>query len=258
MQQRLATPVKAAHVGCAGWATPRPYRELFGEGGSVLSRYATRFPIVEINSSFYRPHRLETYARWAASVPAGFRFSVKLPRLISHDLALRGTAPALDAFLAQTLGLGIHLGGYLLQLPPSQVFDARVASLFFRLLRRRTQVPCACEPRHASWFTEKADALMVEHGISRVAADPALVPAAATPGGHPGWTYWRWHGAPRMYYSDYGEAALAALAANVAASRAATSPWIVFDNTAHGFATANAARLQEIVGTRAARKRRRA
>ena len=61
-----------------------------------------------------------------------------------------------------------------------------------------------------------------------------------------------------MYYSDYGEAALVSLAADVAATRAATSPWIVFDNTAHGFATANAARLQEIVGTRAARKRGRA
>jgi uncharacterized protein YecE (DUF72 family) len=258
MHQHSATPAKAARVGCAGWTTPRPYRELFGEGSSVLSRYATRFPIVEINSSFYRPHRLETYARWAASVPAGFRFSVKLPRLISHDLALRGAAPSLDAFLAQTLGLGRHLGGYLLQLPPSHAFDARVASVFFRLFRRRTQVPCACEPRHASWFTEKADALMREHGISRVAADPAVVPAAATPGGHPGWSYWRWHGAPRMYYSDYGEAALAALAANVASSRAATSPWIVFDNTAHGFATSNAARLQEMLGTRAARKRGRA
>ncbi len=99
---------------------------------------------------------------------------------------------------------------------------------------------------------------MMEHGISRVAADPAVVPAAAIPGGHPGWTYWRWHGAPRMYYSDYDEAALAALAADFAATRAATPPWIVFDNTAHGFATANAARLQEMLGTRAARKRGRA
>ena len=242
-----ARRVADALVGCAGWAAPRRHRALFGEGTSVLARYATRFPVVEINTSFYRPHRSETYARWAASVPSGFRFSVKMPKTISHELALRGAGDALDAFLAQSEGLGRHLGGYLLQLPPSHAFDARVASVFFGLLRRRTQAPCACEPRHASWFTDRADALMRRHGVSRVAADPALVPAAAVPGGDPGWPYWRWHGAPRMYYSDYGDAALASLAASVAGNRTGGRPWVIFDNTAQGFAVPNAARLQDLL-----------
>lgn len=236
-----------ALVGCAGWAAPRQYGELFEGGSSVLARYATRFPIVEVNTSFYRPHRNETYARWASSVPAGFRFSVKLPRTISHELALRGAGDALDRFLAQSRGLGQHLGGYLLQLPPSHAFDVRVASTFFRLLRRRTQAPCACEPRHASWFTDRADELMRRHAISRVAADPAILPAAAVPGGDPRWPYWRWHGAPRMYYSDYGEAALASLAASVARNSTGGRTWVIFDNTAHGFAVPNAARLQDLV-----------
>lgn len=241
-EQRKAAGVR---VGCAGWATPRAYLDLFGDGGSVLARYATRFSIVEINTSFYRPHRMETYARWAATVPAGFRFSVKMPRTISHERALRAAGPALDAFLAQTEGLGRHLGGYLLQLPPSHAFDARTASSFFRLLRRRTQAPCACEPRHASWFSERADALMRRHAISRVAADPAVLPAAAMPGGHPGWSYWRWHGAPRMYYSAYSDTALASLAASAAQADSLEAPWIIFDNTARGFAVPNAACLQE-------------
>lgn len=211
----------------------------------MLARYATRFSVVEINTSFYRPHRRQTYARWAASVPSGFRFSVKMPRTISHELALKAAGPALDALLAQVEGLGSHLGGYLLQLPPSHAFDARTASSFFRLLRRRTQAPCACEPRHNSWFTERADELMRRHAISRVAADPAILTAAAMPGGDPAWRYWRWHGAPRMYYSEYSETALASLAASATRAGGPSAPWIIFDNTAHGFAVPNAARLQE-------------
>lgn len=245
--KRKKKQTHGALVGCAGWAAPRQYSELFGGGTSALARYATRFPVVEINTSFYRPHRTETYARWSASVPAGFRFSVKMPRTISHERALRGAGDALDSFLVQVEGLGDRLGGYLLQLPPSHAFDARVASTFFRLLRHRTQAPCACEPRHASWFTERADELMRRYGISRVAADPAIVLSAAIPGGDPDWPYWRWHGAPRMYYSAYDDAALASLADSASRTGLAGAPWIVFDNTAQGFAVPNAARLQELL-----------
>ena len=61
---------------------------------------------MEINSSFYRPHRRSTYERWAASVPAAFRFAVKVPRAVTHDRRLREAGGALDAFLAEAAGLG--------------------------------------------------------------------------------------------------------------------------------------------------------
>ena len=61
-------------VGCAGWSIPREHADRFPEEGSHLARYAGRFPAVEINSSFYKPHRPATYARWAASVPASGAF----------------------------------------------------------------------------------------------------------------------------------------------------------------------------------------
>ena len=240
-------------VGCAGWSIPGRYRDLFADGDSVLARYASRFPIVEINSSFYRPHQQATYARWAGSVPRGFRFSVKMPRLISHELALRGCGPALDAFLAQASGLGARLGGYLLQLPPSHVLDPRAASVFFRMFRHRSDAPLVCEPRHASWFSPRASALLARHGVGRVDADPAVVPTgdpADDAGAHVEsiWPYWRMHGSPRMYYSDYPDTRLRQLATRLAALRGAGMPaWVVFDNTAHGFATANAARLQELL-----------
>ena len=237
-------------VGCAGWSIPSRHAHLFGEGGSHLARYATRFCITEINSTFYRAHRRQTFERWAREVPAGFRFSVKLPRAITHDARLRGVGDALSAFFEQVAGLGRKLGGVLVQLPPSLVFDARTASTFFAMLRRRTAVPVACEPRHASWFDAAADALWPRYGVVRAAADPARLPAAARPGGDAGaWSYWRWHGSPRIYYSAYGDGALAPLAGALRdAGRPGAPAWCILDNTAAGHAIADAARLQSMLG----------
>ncbi|HEY0332716.1 MAG TPA: DUF72 domain-containing protein [Stenotrophomonas sp.] len=235
-------------IGTAGWSIAGKHAHLFGEGETLLARYATRLSVVEINSSFYRPHQRKTYERWAASVPADFRFSTKLPQTISHELALRAAAAPLDRFLEEVQGLGRKLGGLLLQLPPSLAFDARTVSTFLRMLRRRTDLPLVCEPRHASWFTAKASDLLAEHAVARAAADPARVPEAALPGAAPHWRYWRWHGSPRIYYSDYPHDALQALAAEVAqARRGGGQRWVIFDNTAHGFATPNALDLQALL-----------
>lgn len=241
------TPPRKIRIGTAGWSVPRPHAHLFGAGDSLLARYATRFSAVEINTSFYRPHQRKTYERWAASVPPGFRFSVKMPQAISHELGLRGAIAPLDRFLDEVAGLGDKLGGLLLQLPPGLAYDGRVASAFLRALRRRSDVPVACEPRHSSWFAPAAEQMLQVHRIARVAADPARVPAAALPGGDTRWRYWRWHGAPRIYYSEYGQSALTALAAQVRALQAGAAPWVIFDNTAHGFAASDAARLQDLL-----------
>ncbi len=252
----MRSQASSIRIGCAGWSIDPGNAARFGEGDSVLARYATVFDCVEINSSFHRPHRLDTYMRWAASVPARFRFSVKLPKTISHEARLQRTGQALAGFADEVAGLGRKLAGLLVQLPPSLAYDARVAGAFFSMLRRRIDVPIACEPRHASWWEPRVDVLWQRHGIARVAADPALSPAAATPGGAGPWNYWRLHGAPRMYYSRYEEASLRAIAAALAAhARRGQPAWCIFDNTAHGQATGNALRLRELCGLGRDRRR---
>lgn len=234
-------------VGCAGWSLPSAHAGHFGEGQSTLQRYATRFARVEINSSFYRPHKPQTYGRWALAVPAHFRFSVKMPQTISHEAGLRGAAPLLDPFLHAVNHLGDRLGALLLQLPPRLDFDARVASAFFRAVRCRTNCAVACEPRHVSWFSAAADELLARHGIVRVAADPARIAQAAQPGGARHWSYWRWHGRPRTYYSSYEDSDLRALALAAAAAAGPGPVWIILDNTAQGHAIPNALRLQKLL-----------
>ena len=234
-----------ARIGCAGWSFGRPQATLFGPGASQLARYATRFDAVEINSSFYRPHRRPTYERWADTVPADFRFSVKLPRAITHEARLRRCGAQIDAFAEQVAGLGGKLAGVLVQLPPSLAYEAPVAGRFFAALRRRLPVAVACEPRHASWAGPAAEALWRRHRIARVAADPPPFPTADEASGEGDWTYWRWHGSPRIYYSPYSADDLDRLAQRV---RQHTPPgrtaWLVLDNTAHGHAITDALALR--------------
>jgi uncharacterized protein YecE (DUF72 family) len=230
--------VPGARVGTAGWTLPRPVRDRFPPEGTQLERYAARFSGTEINSSFYRPHRPSTYARWAASVPADFRFALKLPKEITHVRRFAECAEPLARFLDESAALEEKRGVLLVQLPPSFAYEAARAGAFFSLLRARYDGLVACEPRHASWFGGDADAALRGFAVARVAADPAPVPQAALPGGWDGFAYHRLHGAPRIYYSAYGEAALRAVAERL---RAASAPaWCIFDNTAAGAATADA------------------
>ncbi|HEY8564601.1 MAG TPA: DUF72 domain-containing protein [Beijerinckiaceae bacterium] len=203
---------------------------------------------VEINSSFYRPHRRTTYERWAASVPDGFRFAVKVPRSITHERRLREVDDLVDRFLSEVAGLGATLGPLLVQLPPKLAFEAEISSTFLSNLRARVAGSIVCEPRHPSWFTREVSALLVEHRIARVAADPAPVPGAGEPGGWSGLVYWRLHGSPRIYYSPYSEEAVAEVAQRLTreASRGAGS-WCIYDNTAAFAATHDALATQSLV-----------
>lgn len=236
------------YLGCAGWSLNRAVKPRFPAQGSHLERYASVFSAVEINSSFYRPHRRSTYRRWAASVPDAFRFSVKLPRTITHDHRLVAAVPLLDAFLAEVSGLGDRLGVLLAQLPPTLAFDAAQVEAFLRACRSRHFGALCIEPRHRSWFATAAHEVLRKHGAGRVAADPALTEAAGVPGGDPSLCYLRLHGSPRRYYSRYDPQQLRAVAAQLDhCMRASAATWCIFDNTAEGHAIPDALALWELV-----------
>ena len=233
------------YVGTAGWTIPRAVAERFSGSGSHLERYARVFRCTEINSTFRRDHRDSTYRRWAASTGSAFRFALKMPKHITHDLRLEDALTPLEAFLDKAVGLGDRLGPLLVQLPPSLVFSPRVTS-FFGHLRDRFEGAVVCEPRGASWFGAEADLLLKRFLVSRVAADPALVPEAACPGGwtgdrdHRGLVYIRLHGSPVVYRSSYTADRLSRWAAQAGVWRSTADCWCIFDNTANGAAARDA------------------
>ena len=237
---RSPEPVR---IGCAGWNIPKRSSALFGLGASHLERYSRTFNSCEINSSFYRPHQQKTWERWASSVPAEFRFSVKAARTITHEAKLSCNSGVLSAFLQQVAFLHDNLGPVLIQLPPSLEFDFRRASRFLSMLRENYSGDVVWEPRHRSWFVDRVNDLLKDYHIARVAADPACVPAAGLPGGLPSLAYFRLHGAPRRYYSAYSANFLTKLSAQLVNLATRARVWCIFDNTASGSAIQNALAL---------------
>ena len=239
-------------VGTAGWSIPRQHAGQFSAEGSALERYASRFAVVEINSSFHRPHRLSTWERWHDSTPDGFRFSVKVPKTITHQRKLADCDALLTGFLAQAHTLGEKLAVLLVQLPPKLDYEPELAARFFSGLGARTRAAIACEPRHGGWFTPEASELLERLRVARVAADPARVPAAAEPGGWPGLAYWRLHGSPAMYRSSYADRIAAYAAALKETAADGHEAWCIFDNTASSAAAGDALALMDAVGGNAA------
>jgi uncharacterized protein YecE (DUF72 family) len=232
-------------IGTAGWSIPRASARRFGSAGSHLERYARRFRCAEINSSFYRPHAAATYAKWSNSTPPDFLFAVKMPRTITHELALRDAREPLVAFLAQTDGLAQKRGPLLVQLPPSLAFDERVVTGFLTLLREMYTGAVVCEPRHPTWFSPQVVALLDSYQVSRVTADPAAVPGRMVPTNCSRVAYFRLHGSPRRYWSRYDADFIATLATTVLKVPTAEEVWCVFDNTASGAAIENAWELRD-------------
>jgi uncharacterized protein YecE (DUF72 family) len=233
-------------IGTANWNIPRQCQPRFPETGTHLERYAQTLNAVEINSSFHRHHQPRTYARWAASVPHHFRFSIKAPKEITHTRRLIDVQEPLEEFLSEATSLGSKLGPILIQLPPSMQYEKPVAQEFFALVRSLFAGRLVLEPRHYTWFGEEADHLLGEHQIARVAADPAVLPAAARPGGWSQLRYYRLHGSPRIYYSEYSAEFLAEIAKQVRDAEVET--WCIFDNTAVGHGTGDAIRLLGLTG----------
>ena len=226
-------------IGCAGWNLPKEFRD---PALSYLERYAQLFNCIEINSSFYRRHQPKTYARWANSTPQDFLFSVKAPKTLTH-MADRDPA-TIDGFLAEVRELGDKLGPILLQFPPNAAFERARAEELFGNIRRLFAGEAVCEPRHSTWFKPEASELLRTHAISLVAADP--VPTENAPQVLDQQSrYYRLHGSPQIYYSNYPDAFLDRFHEHLA--RSDEKPWVIFDNTALGAAYSNALALMERV-----------
>ena len=230
-------------VGTAGWSIPFACKARVGGTGSQLERYAQALNAVEINTSFYRPHRRVTYEKWALATPLGFRFAVKVPQSISHGSTFE--AGDLDQFIDESAGLGDKLSIFLIQFPLSKAFDKKEAQGLFGAIRKRTSIALVCEPRHGSWFTPELETWFRRQRISRVAADPCRASKADQPGGRRDLRYFRLHGSPRIYYSPYDEHFLKRLAARLIEPMRGDT-WCIFDNTAAGAALQNALQLLDL------------
>ncbi|WJH38379.1 DUF72 domain-containing protein (plasmid) [Aliirhizobium terrae] len=218
-------------IATAAWSIPKKLADRFAQQGSGLIRYASVFDGVEINSTFYRRHKTSTFARWAASVPNSFRFSVKIPKEITQ--AMKDIAQPFETFCADVAPLADKRGPLLCQLPPSLTFDATVLDIAFKAIRDMDDGAVVIEARHKSRASSEALDLLESYAIDRVLADPSPVWPAESFDAPP--RYMRLHGKPKIYYSSYPDEGISAFSKLMA-----PDGWCVFDNTASGAAIENA------------------
>lgn len=233
-------------IGISGWRY-RPWRTVFYPPGLAQAQelhFASRaLPTIEINGTFYASQRPQSYARWYADTPAGFVFSVKAPRYVTHILRLNQAETAIANFLASGLfHLKEKLGPILWQFPPSFRFDPARFEHFLQLLPHDTAAALAyaqqrdvrlrdreylgidrnrplrhaVEIRNESFIDPRFVALLRRYRTALVVADsagkwPCLEDVTAD------FVYIRLHGAEELYASGYTDSALDDWAARIAA-----------------------------------------
>lgn len=227
-------------IATAAWSIPKKVAHKFAPEGNGIARYASVFDGVEINSTFYRRHKPTTFAGWADSVPDSFRFSVKMPREITHIRAMKDINEPLHIFLEDIAALGEKCGPLLCQLPPSLRFNQDVMKTAFQTMREACSLLIVLEARHKSWMASEALALLQTYSIERVFADPAPVWPYDSFEQPP--FYMRLHGQPKIYYSSYCIEEI-----NRFSQLLTPYGWCVFDNIASGAAIENALALSAII-----------
>jgi uncharacterized protein YecE (DUF72 family) len=148
----------------------------------MLRHYATRLPTVEINNTFYRMPAMPLLEGWAQEVPAGFAFTLKAPRRITHIKRLKDAAPVVAELVRRAGALGDKLGMILFQCPPTLRKDLPRLRDFLDALPDRLRV--ALEFRHDSWHDDEVYAALRARGAALCVAedDSGSTPFVCTSG----------------------------------------------------------------------------
>lgn len=209
-----------------------------------LPYYATQFPTVEINASFYRLPSPEAISGWREKAPGGFLFAVKAPRAVTHFKHLLPGARSFDLFLERLPALGDKLGPVLWQLPGS--FRKNVERLDAFLATLPTGMRHAFEFRHESWFTEEVFATLRRHKVALVSVSAGWLPAELTITAD--FTYVRFHGLEGGAAHDYTAKELAPWAGHLReCARKGVRGFAYFNNDVNTRAPANARMLTKLV-----------
>jgi uncharacterized protein YecE (DUF72 family) len=190
------------YVGTSGYSYPKWKGTFYPQklpAKQFLRFYGEQFRTVEINNTHYRPPTAADVEKWAAEVPADFKFVLKAPQLITHFKRLKDADELTASFVDAAGALKERLGPLLFQLPPNMKKDAPRLRDFLALLpaTRRT----AWEFRHASWFDDEVFGLLRDHKAALCIAEAETdleVPFVATAD----WGYLR------MRMTDYSDAEL--------------------------------------------------
>jgi uncharacterized protein YecE (DUF72 family) len=238
------------HIGTSGWSYDHWAGVLYPEGTPPrdrLGHYLRRFTTVELNASFYRWPRPATFASWRRRLPAGFQFSVKAPRGLTHGKRLYAPEAWIARIAACWHELADKRAVVLVQLAPDHARDDARLDYFLGRLPRWLRV--AVELRHPSWVDESVFATLQRHGVAYCVTSGARLPCvlrATAP-----FVYLRLHGpdSQHLYAGSYSDADLRWWADRIGEWHAAGHEvFAYFNNDGGGNAVRNAESLRAFLG----------
>jgi len=236
-------------IGTSGWVYPHWRRRFYPQGlpqSRWLVYYAERFNTVELNSPFYRQPERATFERWRRAVPDDFVYAVKLNRFLTHMKRLKVDRAMVARSYDPMAGLGPKAAVVLVQLPERFRFDAERVTRFFAAVAPRRKRH-AVEPRHSSWLTDDAIAVLRARRVALCVIDAPNWPTRGAVTAD--FVYLRFHGQTRLYGSSYDDAALRGWAERICAWRdAGLDVYAYFNNDERAYAPRDALRLRELVG----------
>lgn len=213
-----------------------------------LEYYAARYNSVEINNTFYRLPNKSTYAAWRERTPDNFCFAIKGSRYITQTRQLTDTAEAVGNYFERAEALGGKLGVVLWQLPPHLRADQDKLERFCRVLAANEvakSVRHAAEFRHQSWFTPETYALLRRYNLALVIAHSERWPSAEEVTAD--FVYLRFHGAPKLYTSNYSDDELKGWADKARRWADGKDLYAYFNNDVDGHAVKNAQTLSKFL-----------
>jgi uncharacterized protein YecE (DUF72 family) len=234
-------------IGCSGW-NYRHWRETFYPKGMPqrlwFDHYSATFDTVEINNSFYRLPKAETFDKWREQAPPGFCYAVKANRFITQAKKLKDCAEPMQRMLEPFRHLGDRLGPILYQLPPSLRLNLDRLREFLDLVPG--DLTHVFEFRHKSWYTEEMLALLDARGVSFCAHD---MQGSASPRRAAGpIAYVRFHGTAGKYWGRYPDETLLGWTDWIAdQARGGRDVWCYFNNDIHAHAIGDALTLRSMV-----------
>ncbi len=235
-------------IGTSGWDYPEWVGPVYPRRGSTdkLRYYTQLFPIVEVNSTFYRLPPVSVAESWARRTPAQFRFTAKFPQTITHDKRLVNVADELRAFLRvlEPLRAAGKLSAALLQLPPSLPFEPSTVRSFYESLP--PDLPVAVEFREPSWLSPPSFELLREFRLAYVIVDEPHLPVRLERTAPFVYVRWHGHGASIWYDYLYSKPEIEAWVPRIRALAQAPEPvYGFFNNHFRGDAVANARTISE-------------
>jgi uncharacterized protein YecE (DUF72 family) len=235
------------HIGCSGWNYPHWRTVFYPERVPVkawFAFYAEQFDTVEINNSFYRLPKAETFDAWCNQAPPGFLYSVKANRFITQAKKLKDCEEPVARMIAPTRHLGHTLGVILYQLPPILGMNLNRLETFLKLLP--TDLTHVFEFREKSWYNDATLALLDRFRAGFVVHDFPESPSPRWAAGN--LAYVRFHGTLGKYFGRYPDEVLLDWSDwMIRHARAGRSVWGFFNNDGEAAAIDDALRLKAMV-----------